>query len=156
MKPVLPMVLAATLTFALAGCSAKPSDSGSQGSTETATVEDGQNPVMNFIGNYAADRATVSVQCKGTSDAFVSIVWSSSDSETSEWTMSGTLDTNTLKVSYTDGVRVDSVFDENGNSTDTVVYRDGTGTITFDESGNLTWDDEKEHVADGMTFSYVL
>lgn len=156
MKKALAAVTAATLAFATIGCSAKTDSAGQTTAGETAAVEDGQNPVMNFVGPYACDRATVLVECQGESDAVFTVTWSTSATESSTWTMSGTLDTEKLTVNYTNGTRTDGVWADDGTGEETVAYTDGTGTFTFDDAGNLTWNDEKEHIADGMTFAYAV
>ena len=58
-----------------------------------AVEEDGQNPVMNFVGNYTCDRAAMLVEADGTENAKFTVTWGSSAWEHSEWTMSGKLDT---------------------------------------------------------------
>ena len=115
-----------------------------------------QNPVMNFVGNYGADRALIHVEAVGDSDAKITVEWSSSATEGSIWTMTGPFDANSLTVKYTGGVKVDYVYDGADKRTDTTVYTDGTGTFTFKDADALTvtWDDKKEHIADGMTFKY--
>lgn len=131
----------------------------SQETTDTTataqTEEAGQNPVMNFVGNYAADRCSILVECEGKEDAKFTVHWGSSASESSEWVMSGKLDAETMTVNYTDCVKKDVVYKEDGSvDKETVVYEDGTGTIKFSTDSKLTWNDEKEHAADNMVFEY--
>lgn len=150
MKKMLTLLLAVLMTLSLAACAAK--DNTPAGSE--AAESDGQNPVMNFVGTYGCDRATMIVECKGDDEAQFTVTWSSSAAEHSEWTMSGKLDTDKLTVDYTDCVKKDVVFNEDGSvASEDVIYSDGTGTITFSaEDYTLTWDDAKEHAADGMVF----
>ena len=130
------------------------------GTLVTVTLENpdpGQNPVMGFIGNYGAERANILVEADGDSDAKITVEWPSSAAESSVWTMSGTFDAKTLSVKYTDGKRVDYTYDDSGKVTDeNTVYTDGTGTFTFKDATKLvvTWKDDKEHVADDMTFEF--
>lgn len=117
--------------------------------------EDGQNPVMNFIGRYGYGRCTIDVDCQGKKDAHFHVTWGSSAAETSEWTMSGTFDEKTQSVRYTNGVKRTTVFNEDGTvAVSTVEYTGGRGTFTFHDNGALTWSDSQEHIADGMTFTY--
>ena len=117
--------------------------------------EDGQNPVMNFIGRYGSGRCTIDVDCQGKKDAHFRVTWGSSAAETSEWTMSGTFDEKTQSVRYTNGVKRTTVFNEDGTvALSTVEYTGGKGTFTFHDGGALTWSDSQEHIADGMTFTY--
>ena len=118
------------------------------------TEEDGQNPVMNFIGRYGSGRCTIDVDCQGKKDAHFHVTWASSAAEVSEWTMSGTFDEGSKSVRYANGVKRTTVFNEDGTvAVSTVEYTGGRGTFTFHD-GALTWSDSQEHVADGMTFTY--
>ena len=124
---------------------------------ETAPNQDGQNPVMNFVGVYAAGRRSIEVACEGMDGARFSVTWSSSAWEHSEWTMSGKFDEETLTVNYSDCVRKDVAFNEDGSvSTETVVYENGKGSVTFlYEQNALTWNDEQEHMADDLVFQFA-
>ena len=140
------MALIMTLTMGLTACS------------KSAEPDDGQNPVMNFIGNYACDRANVFISADGDEGASAIVTWGSSAWENSSWMMSGTFDTETLQFEYHDCVRTDYVYDENGDVTSqTEVYTGGHGFMTFAEGDplTLTWQDDQENVADGMVFEYV-
>jgi len=111
----------------------------------------GQNPIMNFIGNYSNGRAMMNVQASGSKGAAVSISWGSSASATSTWKMSGecVINGDTITVSYTDCVRTDYVDD-----TEKVAYTDGTGSITF--GSNVKWQPDNENYSDdNLTFTYV-
>ena len=116
---------------------------------------DGQNPVMNFVGTYASGRCSILVEPDGDENAKFTVMWGSSAAETTEWTMSGKLNTETLTVDYTDCVKKNLVFNQDGNvETEDVVYENGTGTITFDGS-TLIWVDNEENAAEDMVFEYV-
>jgi beta-lactam-binding protein with PASTA domain len=130
------------------------------GTTVTLTLQDpdpGQNPMMNFIGKYGCDRATAQVDAVGEDGGRVTVEWPSSAAETSEWVMEGTFNADTMKLKYKDGTKTEITFDSKGKETRKTVYTDGTGTITFNDDGTLsfTWKDDKEGVAKGMTFTYV-
>ena len=120
--------------------------------------EDGQNPVMNFVGIYQCDKASVFVEAAGKEDAKITAAWGSSYKENTEWVMSGPFDTESLRVEYHDCERIDRVYREDGSvESETKVYFNGHGFVFFDyESNTLTWQDDQEHVADGMTFEYCL
>ncbi|MBR4455035.1 MAG: hypothetical protein IKS32_02285 [Solobacterium sp.] len=118
--------------------------------------EDGQNPIMNFIGTYASGRCAILVEADGMENSRFTVTWGSSAWESSQWTMTGKLDTETLTVNYTDCVKKDLKFKEDGTvDEETTVYEDGTGSFVFDGGSKLTWKDEKEHAADDMTFEYA-
>lgn len=123
------------------------------------TSADGQNPVMNFIGTYAKDRCMIDVSAAdGTDGVNFSVRWSSSAAGHSEWHMSGKFDAETLTVNYDNCEKKDVVFKEDGSiASETVVYENGKGSFTFDESSSsLIWNDEEEHQADGISFGWAL
>ena len=114
---------------------------------------------MGFIGEYTADRANAKVEAKGDNEAKITVEWGSSATGGVVWEMQGTFDSNALTVKYTNGTKAEYEYTDDGKTrTETVDYTDGTGTITFKEGNPLsfTWDDEKEHVADGMTFEFSV
>ena len=131
----------------------------SAGSAVQADIfEDGQNPVMNFVGIYQCDRASILVEAAGKEEAKLTAAWGSSYKESTEWVMSGPFDTESLRVEYHDCERVDRVYREDGSvESETKVYFNGHGFVFFDyDSNTLTWQDDQEHVADGMTFEFCL
>ena len=140
------MIMVLALGLSACGAKEEPSDGG-------------QNPVMNFIGNYACDRANVMIGATddktGTS---ATVTWGSSAWENSAWTMTGTFDPETLQFEYHDCVRTDYVYDDNGEvKSQEEVYTGGHGFMTFTEGEplTLTWQDDQEKVADGMVFEYT-
>ena len=147
-----------TLTFTAA-------DNGTEGtltvtkeqddSLEAVSADDGQNPIMNFIGTYASGRCAILVEADGMEKSKFTVTWGSSAWQSSEWTMSGVLDTDTLTVNYTDGVRKDLEFKEDGTiGKETVVYENGTGSFKI-EGSKLIWTDDNEHAADDLVFEYA-
>ena len=126
---------------------------------EASFQEDGQNPVMNFIGDYGYATGTINVSCTGKSDAAFKVTWRSSAAEYNDWEMSGTLDTDTLTVTYENCVKTYVLFNENGEiEKRETEYVDGTGSITFlDEPGliGLTWKDDQEDIAGDAVFTYI-
>ena len=140
------MALIMALTMGLAACG------------KNAEPDDGQNPVMNFIGYYVCDRANVLISADGDEGASAIVTWGSSAWENSSWMMSGTFDPETLRFEYHDCVRMDYVYDDNGDEvSQTEVYTGGHGFMFFAEGDilTLTWQDDQENVADGMVFEYV-
>ena len=150
-------------TSILAGCAAAPAPAEAPAATEEAAKDetaaapaDRQNPIMNFVGTYAKDRASILVEADGDDGAKFLINWGSSASEHTEWIMSGKFDANTLTVNYDNCVRKDVVFKEDGSTdSETVIYENGKGSFTFTDDLKLTWNDEEEHQADGMVFDYA-
>lgn len=163
----LKQILAATmLAGALAACGSKPAETPAEAPAETpaeapaetaAAAEDGQNPVMNVIGDYQADRCSVHVEAQGKDGALITVHWGGSAAESSEWTMSGTFDAEKLTVCYQDGVKKNVVYDADGKVTsEEEVYVGGHGTFIFNvENNTLTWEEDQEKIADGMVFEFV-
>ena len=140
------VALTMALTMGLSACGKK------------AEPDDGQNPVMNFIGNYVCDRASVFISADGDEGASAIVTWGSSAWENSSWMMTGTFDPETLQFEYHDCVRIDYVYDESGEETSqTEIYTGGHGFMFFAEGDplTLTWQDDQENVADGMVFEYA-
>lgn len=144
-------------TIAVAACATnKPVESAasivSDGSS--TVINDGQNPVMNYIGEYYGGRATVLVEAKGDNNAEITVTWSESYDTKAVWTMSGAFNESTTSVAYTDGVKKTVTYNDKGEITSEVeIYHDGNGVFVFDNDG-MTWDDQKEHIADNMVFKW--
>ena len=122
-----------------------------EGSDET----DGQNPVMNIIGTYGCDRATMTIEAQGSDEAKISITWPNSAAEYAEWNMVGKFDTATNTVNYTNCEKKTVTFSEEGEiDKETTDYTDGTGSIKVNDDYSLEWIDDKEHIADGSKFVF--
>ena len=141
------LLLAIALVFT--GC-------GSKGGNEPE--ESGQNPAMNFVGNYACDRANIFIEADGEDGMIATVTWGSSVSENSTWTMSGKFEAEELQMMYNDCVRTDYVYEESGDvKSQEEVYVNGHGVLKFTEGDPITlaWTDDQEHMADDMVFEYV-
>ncbi|MCQ2457356.1 MAG: hypothetical protein MJ142_01335 [Clostridia bacterium] len=115
----------------------------------------GQNPAMNIIGFYSdktSQRATMNIAALGDDQADVIIMWANSALETVEWLFRGTVDPDTLTVTYTGCEKRICTYDEAGNETVTSVYTDGEGTLTFAEDGSVLWNDSKENAGADCVF----
>ena len=134
----------------------KPEASAAAGSDASVSdvVADGQNPVMNFIGRYYGGRADIRVEAKGEDTAQFTVTWSESYDTKAVWTMSGVFNEATTSVAYTDGIKKSVTCNSHGEViSEQVVYTDGKGEFTFSYDG-VTWDDQKEHIADNMVFKF--
>lgn len=127
--------------------------------TEEPAADDGQNPIMNFIGNYANGRATIFISATDSENGASAVVnWSSSAFEYSSWVMSGTFDSETLQFEYHDCVKTDYVFEDGKEEpAATEVYTGGHGFMTFKDGDplTLTWQDDQENIADDAVFEYI-
>lgn len=129
---------------------------GADAAAEAGTEEDGQNPTMNFVGPYTADKAEMMVEASDKKDAQISISQKSDAGKESVWTMSGEFNEDTFSVEYTDGKKTEYEYADDGTiKSETVTYEDGTGRIIFNpQDGTCVWEDEKEHVADALIFEF--
>ena len=135
--------------------SSKKSASSKTTSRKASTDDDGQNPVMNFIGTYTCDRAVMTIRCEGKTDAEITVRWSSSASTYAAWGMTGTLDTETLTVDYSDCQKTAIELDSEGLIvTEDREYTNGKGRIIFNDGGTVTWEDYEENAAAGMIFKF--
>ena len=150
-KRLIALLLVAVFVLVFAGCGKNAAET-----TSSEVIEDGQNPVMNFIGTYDCERAHMTVECEGTDSAKVTVLWGGGAWDDSVWTMSGKLDTQTLTVDYNNGKRSNRHFNDDGTlAEETVIYENGTGKIVFHPDDNsVTWQDDTEHVADDMVFQW--
>ena len=154
MKKMICLAAVLVMVFSLCACGA--GDAAPAGSEIPA--EDGQNPVMNFIGVYGHDRASVMVEADGMDGAKITVTWPVSAAENAEWVMSGKFDAESLTVEYSDCVKTVYIWNEQGEvDSETVEYENGEGTITFTdgEALTLTWDDAQEKIAEGTVFEYA-
>ena len=117
-------------------------------------INDGQNPTMNFIGNYYGGRACINVEPEGTNDAKITVTWSSSYDSKAVWTMSGFFDEETTSVSYVNGIKKMVTYNEKGEViSEETLDTNCKGVFVFDNDG-VTWDEQNEHIADNMVFKY--
>lgn len=123
---------------------------------EERTMDDTQNPIMNFVGTYAAGRCAIDVSAGADNIANFEIMWGSSAAETSQWRMTGEFDSETMTVTYNDASRTDLVFAEDGSVKESnVVYENGSGSFVFNEDGTLIWNDDVENAAEDIVFNYA-
>lgn len=135
--------------------SSKKSTSSKTTSIKASANVDGQNPVMNFIGTYTCDRAVMTIRCEGKTDAEITVKWSGSASTYAAWGMTGTLNTETLTVDYTDCQKTGFELDSEGLIVkENREYTNGKGRIIFNDGGTITWEDDEENIADGMIFKF--
>ncbi len=125
----------------------------------TAAVEEsGQNPVMNYIGDYGYARATLHVEADGMDGAKVLVTWGSSAFDHGEWEMSGSFDPETRTITYDNAVLKTVAFNEDGTTaSEETVYENGSGTITFRDGAVLTavWADDHGDVPEDAVFEFI-
>ena len=156
MKKLLSILTALAFVIVMTACNGGSDDAAQ--AAEQAVSDDGQNPVMNYIGNYVCDRATVTILAKGDSEASVVVDWGNSYDSTTQWTMSGPFNSDELTIEYHDCEKVVYQYAENGDELNREeVFTGGHGFIKFIEGDplSLTWQEDQEHAADDMTFTFV-
>lgn len=117
---------------------------------------DWQNPVMNFIGEYQSDRAHALVECFDAEDAWITIDWAGSASETAHWDIVGRLDTDSLTIEYSGCMKSVIVYDADGEIlSQEAEYEDGTGTITFHDDGTFTWHEDQAEEDRDLVFEWL-
>ena len=119
--------------------------------------DDGQNPVMNFIGSYSNGRASMTVSAMGKDQAVITISWGSSAFETVKWEISGTVmqDEDMVVLNYQNCTCENIIFNEDSSLyQDVTAYTNGAGTIRF--GGNMAvWNDEQVGSAEKQIFCYT-
>ncbi|MBR2661720.1 MAG: hypothetical protein IKE15_10035 [Clostridia bacterium] len=107
-----------------------------------------------FLGRWQCDRAGLTVSWTPDDDFTVSVVWSSSAWENTEWRYHCTYDAeNCTLVSLPDGTRTEYAHNEDGElASSALVYSDGTASFLLNRDGYLIWQDNKEYAGKGMRF----
>ena len=123
-----------------------------------ATASDGQNPMMNFIGNYTNGRAMMTVNCISQTEACIDISWGSSAFETTIWKMSGTVSSSSegVTVTYNNCTKQHFTYTEDGQLiSDDIEYENGAGSVDFlAADNNAYWYDAVEGAGAGTSFWY--
>ena len=115
-----------------------------------------QNPVMNVVGEYQCDRAHATVTCFGYDEAWITIEQGDSASEVTQWNLYGRLDTDTLSIAYTGGLKYLLTYNGDGEvETQESLYEDGTGTVSFREDGGFTWHEDQSESGEDLTFEWL-
>ena len=118
--------------------------------------EEGQNPVMNWVGNYQSGRAGALVEAVGEDSARITIKWSGSAWEYAQWVIEGVLDPETRTIEYTGCVESVITYDGEGNiESETLQSQDGTGTIVFGEDLTFVWHNDQSDSETDMQFEWA-
>ena len=137
-----------------------PSQSVSAFVTETqpaasdVDTADASRTLAYYAGVYGVGRCTIRIEALDETNANISITWGSSAAEMSEWKMTATFDPDTYRLTYSDCVKADVVYDESGASTRTVIYENGVGRFLLHPDHSMQWQDEQENAGEGMEFFY--
>ncbi|MDD6310430.1 MAG: hypothetical protein PUB09_00640 [Firmicutes bacterium] len=167
-KKLLSILLIGSLMFAFAACSSdneeaeipeetqQPSELVTGEPEEETVPEVGAPEDQDITGEWqdqTSQRAFMLIE--GTNDkCHITILWGSSATEETEWTMTCTLDKNTGKYVYNDGVKNINTSDETGSTLKAEVYTGGSGEFTL-SNGTITWKDNKDTTGKDCKFIKV-
>lgn len=82
----------------------------------------------------------------------VTVHWSSGAFDDTEWSMTGTYDAISGKILYDDCTMKYIHYEDNGYSTESVQYTNGSGAIYIGNDGYLYWEDNKEQTGSDCYF----
>ena len=142
------MLLLAACGTSVQAPAEQPSEVSSQpaeDSSEAVVAEDGQNPVMNFVGKYnAGDSIEALVEAEGANGARITVTYAGSPWFRSQTVMSGVFDAETLTVVFSNATLTEYTYNSQGGvAEETVSYSDGKGRALFHpEDNTLTIIDE--------------
>ena len=128
---------------------------GARGAEE---MDDTQNPVMNYIGEYAdktSERAMLSIQCVAGDKGLLTLHWANSASDGVEWVFTCDFDPEKGLFTYTEGVRKEYTADEDGNISYGDIKQDLKGTFTIHADDTITWEPEGEDADNGCVFEFM-
>ena len=140
MKKFLCAAICLLMICALAACRVNVNIS-TNPEKEPAETDDGQNPVMNFVGPYASGDYNALVEAEGKDNAKITIECGDPARPDYSWVMSGPFDPDTLTVDYTNCVMTSYNWtDINTLPGSKVEYENGEGRVEFDaEKLTFTW-----------------
>ncbi|MBO4677283.1 MAG: hypothetical protein J5633_07040 [Oscillospiraceae bacterium] len=115
---------------------------------------DWRNPVLDYAGKYKCGKTTAQVESSG-SDAAQIFIERSSGRKTVCWSITGSLDTDTMTIRYSGCTKANVVYDDKGEiqSADPE-YENGTGTIVFGD-GAFTWHEDQSESGEELVFQRV-
>ena len=100
--------------------------------------EDGQNPVMNFVGIYSDEYSTEAlVEAEGTEDARITLTYAGSPWFHHRTVMSGRFDPDTLAMEFSDATMTEYTYNSDGSvDEEKTTYTDGRGRAVFSYEDN--------------------
>lgn len=106
--------------------------------TVSKTVIKNQVSLIGTWNDRYSQRATMEIRGGKNQTYDIHVHWGSTAMESEDWTMTGTFNDSTGELTYKDCTRTTITFDEDGNETDEVHYRNGSGKFLY-KNGELTW-----------------
>ena len=114
---------------------------------EAAGPQDGQNPVMNFVGIYSTEYSTEAlVEADGAEGAKITVTWAGSPWFHNQTVMSGPFNPETLTMTFTNATLTEYTYASDATVTEEKTsYTDGKGHAVFNPADNtLTITEEFE------------
>ena len=150
-----PETQAAPETEAASQTEAAPAaETGEEATSGAASGETPAAPADDpYVGTYvetAGQRATMQIEYYEGS-YYVTVDWPSSAEEHAQWTFHGHFDEDGV-MEFFNGLKTVTQPDDSGDLIPVLGYNYGAGTIRMTAEG-IVWDDEQEHVADGLVFA---
>ena len=110
-----------------------------QTEAQASAEDDGQNPVMNFVGVYSTDHSREAmVEADGKEDARITVTYAASPWFHDVTVMSGHFDPETATMDFSDAKMTEYVYNSDGSvREEKVSYTDGSGTAAL-SSGRTT------------------
>lgn len=145
-KNLFAWIIAAALVLSLTGCAGTPAAGPEAPSAEPETTEsveapaeeDGQNPVMNFVGVYSTDYSSEAlVEADGMENARITVTWAGSPWFHNQTVMSGRFDPETLTVAFSDAALTEYTYASDGSvREEKTSSTGGSGKAVFDPENN--------------------
>lgn len=131
-----------------------PGESSEEGSGESS--DDGQNPVMDYVGEYQSGRAHALVEARGADGYVITIAWGDSAWSLAEWVIEGNVDVNTMTSRYSNAAKTYVTYDEEGAWESAELLSDEcSGSIAFNADGTFTWHDDQSEYEEDMVFEWL-
>ena len=153
-KKLITLVLSLALALSLAACGTGPAAENKTPAAEPQVTEavempeeDGQNPIMNFVGVYSTEYNTEAlVEAEGADGAKITVTWAGSPWFHTQTVMSGPFDPETLTMTFADAVLTEYTYASDGSvAGEKASDTDGKGHAVFDPANNsLTITEEFE------------
>lgn len=153
-------IISTALILALAGCG-KDRPAENYVSAEPQVTEDGQlsakdegqNPVMNFVGVYNTATFTEAlVEAEGIENAKITVTYADNPWFHKQTVMSGCFDPETLTMEFNNATLTEYTYNSDGSvDEETVSYNDGKGRAVFDAVDNTLTITEETPYGDNET-----
>ena len=110
-------------------------------------------PEESFYGDFANDSYTAHIEEDEDGNTVIIISSGIENAKRTEWTITGFIGSENLRMNYTDALKETITVDSSGNDTDRETdYENGVGRIQFSDADHFEWENSYESV-DNSVFS---